>query len=191
MFDAKGLAIPVTVVEVTPNVVVQLRTKEKDGYEAVQLGFGSKKKHSRALKGHMKDLGNFAVLREFDGTKSGDTELKIGDKIAVDVFAPGDVVKVSGTSKGKGFQGGVKRHGFHGMPASHGHFSVIRHGGSIGQRFPQHTLKGKRMAGHMGHVRSTVRGLKVAVVDVENNLLAVKGAVPGPRGTILEIQTQT
>ncbi|MEK7506636.1 MAG: 50S ribosomal protein L3, partial [Patescibacteria group bacterium] len=98
-----------------------------------------------------------------------------------------DEVKVTGLSKGKGFQGVVKRHGFAGMPASHGHHHVLRHGGSIGQRFPQHTLKGMRMAGRMGGERVTTRGLKVISVDKENNLLAVKGAVPGRRGTLLEV----
>ncbi len=189
VFDAAGRVVPVTVIEATPNVVVQLRTQEKDGYSAVQVGIGSKKRTSKAMKGHMKDLGIFQVLKEFEGTKSGDTDLKVGDTIKVDIFAAGDMVRVSGLTKGKGFQGAVKRHGFHGMPASHGAHSVLRHIGSIGQRFPQHTLKGKRMAGHMGNVRATIRGLKVMLVDSENNLLAVKGAVPGNNGAPLEVRT--
>ena len=102
-------------------------------------------------------------------------------------FKAGDLVKIAGITKGRGFQGAVKRHGFHGMPASHGHHHVLRHVGSIGQRFPQHTLKGMRMAGHMGAVRQTTRGLTVVSMDKEQNMLAVKGAVPGRRGTVLEI----
>lgn len=123
--------------------------------------------------------------------KAGETEkeLEKGDKLDVSAFNAGDVVKVSGITKGKGFQGVVKRHGFHGMPASHGHHHVLRHGGSIGQRFPQHTLKGMRMAGRMGGERQTTRGLEIVSVDRENNLMMIKGAVPGRKGTLLEIAT--
>ncbi len=187
IFDESGTVIPVTVVDAQPNTVVQIKTKERDGYEAVQVGAGTKKKLTKALKGHLKDISNVRALREFRSLKIGDRELNRGDVIDVSAFAPGDTVKVSAASKGKGFQGVVKRHGFHGMPASHGHFAVQRHGGSIGQRFPQHTLKGVRMAGRMGHDRVTVRGLKVIHVDVEHGLLALKGAVPGNRGELLEI----
>ena len=114
-------------------------------------------------------------------------DFSIGQEVNVSIFNEGDLVKVSGVSKGKGFQGGVKRHGFHGMPASHGHKHVTRTPGSIGQRFPQHTLKGTRMAGHMGHERVTLEGLKVIKVDKENNILLIKGAIPGRRGTLVEI----
>ena len=190
IFAENGDMIPVTVIEAEPNTVVQVKTKEKDNYEAVQLGMGTKKKVSKAQKGHTKELGNFKVLKEFSGLKSGDNDLKVGDKIDVALFAPGDIVKVTGLAKGKGFQGVVKRHGFHGMPASHGHHSVMRHAGSIGQRFPQHTLKGMRMAGRMGAGKATTRGLKVVSVDLENGLIAVKGAVPGNKGGLVIIQTQ-
>jgi len=204
IYDDKGNVTPVTVVEAEPNTVVQLKNMEKDGYESVQVGFGIKKEKnvSKAQKGHSKDLGNFAISKEFrfdsKGKRSrgqeqetiGSSQLVIGQKIDVSVFVPGDAVKVTGMTKGKGFQGVVKRHGFHGMPRSHGHRSVQRHGGSIGQRFPQHTLKGLRMPGRMGNDKLTVRGLKIVVVDKENNLLAIKGAVPGNRGGLLMIQSQ-
>jgi len=186
VFEEDGKVVPVTVVEVEPNVVVQVRTKEQDGYEAVQVGTGTRKAKNikKPQKGHFKDLGNFKYLKEVRGSQ----ELKVGDKLDVSVFAVGDKIKVTGMSKGKGFAGVMKRHGFHGMPASHGHKHVKRHVGSIGQRFPQHTLKGMRMAGRMGGVRNSVRGLKVVSVDKEKSLLAVKGAVPGRRGAWVEIR---
>ena len=196
VFEEDGKVIPVTVVEVAPNIVVQVRTKEKDGYEAVQIGTGTKKAKNinKPQKGHNKDLGNFRILKEFRKnplSKASETgDWKVGDKIDASVFAIGDKVKVTGTSKGKGFQGVMKRHGFSGMPHSHGHHHVARHAGSIGQRFPQHTLKGMRMAGRMGRDQVTTRGLKIVRVDVENGLLAVKGAVPGNRGQLLVIRSQ-
>ena len=193
IFEEDGKVVPVTVVEVGPNIVVQVRTKEKDGYEAVQIGTGIKKVKNinKPQRGHLKDLGAFRYLKEIKTIKSSEEqELKIGDKVDASVFAPGDKVKVTGISKGKGFAGVMKRHNFHGMPHSHGHHHVARHAGSIGQRFPQHTLKGMRMAGRMGHDQVTTRGLKIVTVDIENGLLAVKGAVPGNRGQLLIIQSQ-
>jgi len=192
VFEEDGKVIPVTVVEVEPNVVVQVRTKEKDGYEAVQVGTGTRKikNINKPQKGHYKDLGNFETLKEFRITEAGGQELKAGDKFDASVFAVGDKVRVTGMSKGKGFAGVMKRHGFHGMPHSHGHHHVARHAGSIGQRFPQHTLPGMRMAGRMGADQVTTRGLKIVRVDVENGLLAVKGATPGYRGQLLMIQSQ-
>ena len=190
MFKEDGTVVPVTIVKIEPNVVVQVKTKEKDGYQAIQIGTGlkSKKKTNKPEKGHMKELGNFSILKESGimNQESGE-ELKVGDKIDISMFKEGDMVKVSGISKGKGFQGVVKRHGFHGMPASHGAHSVLRHAGSIGQRFPQHTLKGMRMAGRMGGVAKSIRGLKIIKVDAVNNLLAITGAVPGNNGGIVEI----
>ncbi|MEK7507250.1 MAG: 50S ribosomal protein L3 [Patescibacteria group bacterium] len=171
VFQEDGIVVPVTLIAAGPVTVTQIRQRDKNGYEAVQVGFGKAKKLNKGIK-------------EFRMPAEG---LKRGDVLDVSVFEAGDVVKVSGLSKGKGFQGVVKRHGFAGMPASHGHHHVLRHGGSIGQRFPQHTLKGMRMAGRMGGERVTTRGLKVISVDKENNLLAVKGAVPGRRGTLLEV----
>ncbi len=192
IYDQKGEVIPVTVIEAEPNTVVQVKKKEKDKYEAVQIGFGRRKPKNIAKqqKGHFKNLGNFAVLKEFKTLEVGSKKLAVGDSLDVSVFAPGDAIKVTGMTKGKGFQGVMKRHGFHGMPHSHGHHHVARHGGSIGQRFPQHTLKGMKMPGRMGHEKLTVRGLKVVVVDKENNLLAIKGAVPGNKGGLVMIQSQ-
>lgn len=194
VFEEDGTVVPVTVVSVEPMKVTQIKTVEKDGYKAVQFGAGEKKKLSKPLQGHLKELGklrHFKEVRE-KGELSAEggpvTGWKTGDTVDVSVFNPGDRVKVSGISKGKGFQGAVKRHGFHGMPASHGHKHVVRHVGSIGQRFPQHTLKGMRMAGRMGGEKITVRGLKIVRVDKDHHLLAVKGAVPGRKGTLLEIR---
>ncbi|KKT82372.1 MAG: 50S ribosomal protein L3 [Candidatus Yanofskybacteria bacterium RIFCSPHIGHO2_02_FULL_44_12b] len=189
IYDDKGDVTPVTVIEAETNTVVQIRTKEKDKYEGVQVGFGKRKEKNvtKAQKGHTKDLGTFKVLKEFRTTPG---ELKRGDKLNVSLFAVGDLVKVTGMTKGKGFQGVVKRHGFSGMPASHGHHSVMRHAGSIGQRFPQHTLKGMRMPGRMGNDKFTVRGLRVVAIDEEKGLLAVKGAVPGNNGGVVMVQTQ-
>lgn len=186
MFKEDGSVVPVTIVKIEPNIVVQVKTVENDGYQAIQIGTGSKKKLTKADKGHRKNLGNFAILKEF---KSAD-EFKVGDTLDISLFSEGEYVKVSGTSKGKGFQGVVKRHGFRGMPASHGAHSVLRHAGSIGQRFPQHTLKGMRMAGRMGGVQKSIRGLKIMKVDAENGLLAITGAVPGNNRSLVTIQSQ-
>ncbi len=169
IFQEDGTVVPVTLIEAEPITVTQVKTLQNDGYQAVQVGQGKIKKINKAKAGHLKDLSPFRTLREFREKVSDD--VKRGDTFDLTVINIGDVVKVSGASKGRGFQGAVKRHGFHGMPASHGHHHVLRHVGSIGQRFPQHTLKGMRMAGRMGGVRTTVRGLKVVLVDKENNLL--------------------
>ncbi len=193
VFEDDGTVVPVTVVKVEPNVIVQVKTKEKDGYEAVQVGAGSKRKITKPMKGHLKKIQNSNIknqnvrwLKEFR-TEGG--QFNSGDVIDISTFVPGDIVKVTGLSKGKGFAGVMKRHGFHGMPFSHGHHHVTRHGGSIGQRFPQHTLKGMRMAGRTGGVKRTTRGLKVVRVDAENGFLALKGAVPGNNGGFLIIQS--
>jgi large subunit ribosomal protein L3 len=191
MFKEDGSVVPVTLVKIEPNVVVQVKTVENDGYQAVQIGTGTKKKLNKPEKGHAKNLGSFAILKEFKLASAGEAgsadEFKVGDTLDISIFAEGETVKVSGTSKGKGFQGVVKRHGFHGMPASHGAHSVLRHAGSIGQRFPQHTLKGMRMAGRMGGVNKSIRGLKIVKIDAENKLLAITGAVPGNNGSMVEI----
>jgi large subunit ribosomal protein L3 len=188
VFDAKGNVIPVTVLEVEPNIVVQIKTKDNDGYDAIQLGTGSTRRLTKADKGHRKNLGNFRHLFEVRGAQFNDQDVKVGDAFDVSLFAADERVKATGMSKGKGFQGAVKRHGFHGMPASHGHKAVRRHVGSIGQRFPQHTLRGTRMAGRMGNEQVTIRGLKIVSVDTEHQLLAIKGAIPGNRGEIIRIQ---
>jgi large subunit ribosomal protein L3 len=184
-----GEAMGVTLLQVTPNVVTQVKTKEKDGYSAVQLATGAKKatKLSKAVRGHFKELGSFRWSREFKATAVGGKDLSVGDTIDASIFAPGDIVKVAGLTKGKGFAGAVKRHDFRGAPASHGHHHVLRHVGSIGQRFPQHTLKGSRGPGRDGQERIAMRGLKVVAIDIEAGLVAVRGAVPGAKGTILEV----
>jgi len=189
IFKEDGEVVPVTVIEAGPITVTQIKTKEKDGYKAAQVGFGKDKKPNKPKAGHLKGLENAKYLREFSDERQATSgnELKRGDIIDVSAFNAGDFVKVSGIAKGRGFQGAVKRHGFHGMPASHGHHHVLRHVGSIGQRFPQHTLKGTRMAGRMGGKRQTTRGLEVVSIDKENNLMMIKGAVPGRKGTLLEI----
>lgn len=188
IFDEEGNVIPITLVEAGPCQVIQKKTEEKDGYQAVQIGFEEikEKKTKKAQKGHFKKAKiekNYRYLKEFKGN-----DLKVGDIIDVSIFEKGDKVKVSGISKGKGFQGVVKRHGFHGGPASHGQKHSLRAPGSIGCSFPERVWKGRRMAGRMGNQRVTVRGLKIAEVDKEKNLLAIKGAIPGKRGTLVEIK---
>lgn len=202
IFDEKGNVTPVTIVEAKPNIITQIRTEEKDGYEAVQVGYEEKNKKQKTrnkkidqdAKTEDKKL-KFRYLKEFrdDGQKIRNKEqdkkqdYKIGDEIKVDVFEEGDEVKVSGISKGKGFQGVVKRYGFHGAPATHGTKHTHRAGGSIGDTNKARVNRGQKMPGRMGSDRVTVRGLKIIKVDKENNLLAVKGAVPGHKGTLIEI----
>ncbi len=184
IFSEDRKVAPVTLIEAGPCVITQIKTEEKDGYQAVQVGFGEKKKINKPLMGHLKDLGKFRYLREVRDVKE---DIKVGDKIDAAVFEEGDKVKVIGISKGKGFQGVMKRHGFHGSPATHGHKHDHRAPGSIGSAFPEHVLKGKKMAGRMGSDQVTVKGLKVIKIDKENNLLAVKGAVPGRIGSLVEV----
>lgn len=181
-----GAVVPVTLIGIDDNIITQVKANEKEGYTAVQVGTGVRRKISKPLAGHLKDLPNLRFIKEF---KVKDGEYKRGDKIDLSIFSIGDKVKVTGIMKGKGFAGAVKRHGFKGMPASHGHKSVRRHVGSIGQRFPQHTLKGMRMAGRMGGVQITTRGLKVVGVDKDNGTLVLKGAVPGNIGGFIKIES--
>ena len=190
VFDDMGKILPVTVVEAGPCPVVQVKTEERDGYRAVQLGFGSRKeKHSsKAERGHAAVASLDAApafLREF---RIGDgEEYELGQAVTVEVFETGDKVKVSGTSKGKGFQGVVKRHGFTGRPATHGH-PMSRNPGSMGPGTdPSRVIKGKKLPGQMGSKRRTVTNLEIVRVDPERNLLFIKGAVPGSRGSYLLI----
>lgn len=189
IFDETGQVVPATVVSAGPSVITQIRTTERDGYTAVQVGFGkkSKQKVSKALFGHLKNLGPFGTIREFR-LKEPASEVNVGDTLSADIFAEGDVVTVSGVSKGKGFAGVVKRHGFHGGPRTHGQKHSEREPGSIGGGLRTRVPKGMRMAGRMGGERITVRNLKVLRVDKENNRLVISGAVPGRRGTVLEIR---
>lgn len=184
-FREDGTVVPVTLVQVGPCSVTQVKTKKKDGYQAVQIGFEKKKKLNKPLRGHLKELENFRYIREFRIDSS--EQFKRGDHIDSSVFKEGDLVQVSGISKGKGFQGVVKRHGFHGSPATHGHKDQLRMPGSIGSGYPEHVMKGKRMAGRMGGKNSTVKNLEVIAVDSENQQLMIKGAVPGARNNLLLI----
>jgi large subunit ribosomal protein L3 len=192
IFDDKGHVHPVTWLLAGPIFVTQKKSKEKDGYTAVQVGFGSKKEKSvkKPQKIHQLADGNnyFEVFKEFKPKDGTDLPVNIGDKIEVTTFKEGDVINISGTSKGKGFQGVVKRHGFHGGPRTHGQKHSEREAGSIGAVWPQRVLKGKRMAGHMGVDRITVRNLKVIKILPEKNLMAIEGAVPGNRGSLVEVR---
>ncbi|MGB3308070.1 MAG: 50S ribosomal protein L3 [Thermomicrobiales bacterium] len=186
IFDEQGLARPVTVIEAGPCVVTQIRSAEKDGYEAVQVGYGIAKKLNKPQQGHVRASGHqVKTLREF---KADDySSVEVGNVFKADTFAEGDIIDVTGTSKGRGFQGGMKRHGFRGGPKTHGQSDRARAPGSIGSSAtPGRVMKGKRMAGQMGNERVTVQNLKVLRIDVERNLLLVEGSVPGPnQGTLL------
>ena len=185
IFDEKGNVVPVTVVEAGPCVVSQKKTVENDGYASVQIGFGDLKPHkvTKPMKGHFDkaDVAPKRTLREF---RFDDTDAyNVGDIIKADTFAAGDKIDVIGTSKGKGCAGVIKRWNFQRLKESHGTGPVARHGGSIGCcSDPSRVFKGKKMAGHLGAERVTVQNLKVVKVDAENNLIAIKGAVPGPNG---------
>jgi large subunit ribosomal protein L3 len=209
IFDATGQVIPVTVIQAGPCHVLQVRTQQKDGYEAVQLGYLDKPRRlaSRAARGHVAKLDSKRqksraaagveaapkadcepqrFAREFRGEVGG---LQVGQELKVDIFSKITAVDVVGTSKGRGTAGVMKRHNFHGQRASHGVKKVHRHPGSIGcNTDPHHVFKGRRMAGRYGAARCTTRNLKVVQVDLENNLLLVRGAVPGPNGGYLVIQ---
>jgi len=190
VFDEKGMAYPATVLSVGPVTVTQTKNDEKDGYKAVQIGYGERneKNINKAQKGQFKDLGLFRYIKEFRLDNDSSDTYNRGDIIDVSKFEVGDIVEVSGISKGKGFQGVVKRHGFAGGPRTHGNKHHERTPGSIGAQGPQRVLKGKRMAGRMGADRVTVKNLTVLQVDTENNQLVIKGAVPGHRGTLVEIK---
>jgi large subunit ribosomal protein L3 len=184
IFNDDGVQVPVTVIEAGPCPVVQVRSEEQDGYRAVQLGFGAKKatRATRAENGHAAPAGLEVapgLMREF---RLGDEEqYELGQQLTVDLFEAGDLVKITGHSKGRGFQGVVKRHGFRGRPASHGH-PLSRNPGSIGPGTnPSRVIKGKKLPGRMGGTRTTIRNLQVVRVDGERNLLFVKGGVPGAR----------
>lgn len=186
MFGARGQSVPVSVLEVRPNIVVALRSLEQDGYEAVALGYGARRRASASRRGQFAGLLHIPrFVREF---RDASSKFQRGDEVSVAVFAPGERVRVSGISKAKGFQGVVKRHGFGGGPKSHGQKDRLRAPGSIGSSFPEHVSKGKRMAGRMGGERVTVKYLEVVRVDPERYFLYVRGAVPGRRGTLLEIR---
>ena len=183
VFDEKGNVVPITLIQAGPCFVTQLKNQEKDGYLSIQVGFQKIEKENKIKKSQKQKP--FKRLREFKGDAS---KYKVGDKIDVSLFQEGDKVKIAGISKGKGFQGAVKRWGFSGMGASHGVKHHHRTLGSVGSAFPQRVIKGKKMPGRMGSDRVTVKNLKIVKIDKKNNMMAVKGAVPGRRGTLLEIR---
>jgi len=187
IFDEKGNQVPVTLIEAGPCFVTQIKTKDKDAYQAVQVGFAKiekQKKIKKTMKGK-----EFKYLREFKTASLDD--YKTGDKIDVSIFQEGEKVKISGFSKGKGFQGAVKRWGFKGkLSVTHGTKHENRTLGSVGTSFPERVIKGRKMPGRMGFERVTIKNLKIVKIDPENNLLFVKGAVPGIPGSLLEITGQ-
>ena len=189
LFDENGKVIPVTVVEAGPCTVVQKKTIENDGYEAIQVGFGDIKvqRVNKPMAGHFKkaDVAPKKVLKEFRLENTAD--VNVGDILKADIFAVGDRVDVVGTSKGKGTAGVIKRWNFSRLKETHGTGPVHRHGGSLGVIDPARIFKGKKMAGHLGTEKVTVQNLDVVKVDVENNLIAIKGAIPGPKNGIVVI----
>ena len=191
VFGDNGNVIPITVIEAGPCAITQIKTMEKEGYNALQLGFMKKKPQrvNRPLSGHFQKSGTgpFYFLKEFRVDEAG--EYKVGQEITLETFAVGDVIDITGISKGRGFAGVIKRHGFKGSHASHGTHEYFRHGGSIGSNtFPGRTFKGKRMPGHYGNSRVTVQNFKIVDIKPENNLLLVKGAIPGSINSIVIIR---
>lgn len=188
--DEDGTVQAVTLLSASPCVITQVKTDETDGYQALQIGFEETKRVNKAQANHYKDAGvTPKVVREF---RTEDIELsedlKVGSTLTAEVFSVGDVVAVTGTSKGKGYAGTIKRHNFKRQRKTHGGKGNTRKVGSIGSMYPQHIFKGKRMAGRMGHERVTVKNLKVAIVDAERGIIAVTGAVPGPKQSIVLVK---
>lgn len=191
VFDDENRLIPVTVIEAGPCPVIQVKSSKTDGYDAVQIGYRPQKQHrlTKAALGHFKKAGvePLTELQEF--RTNGETSLNVGDVLTVEKFEAGQKIDVVGTSKGRGFQGVVKRYGFAGGPASHGSM-FHRRGGSFGMcQWPGHVIKGKKMPGHMGDVRRTVQNLQVVKVIAEKNLILIKGSVPGARGSLVTVRT--
>ena len=191
-FSPEGAVVPVTILSAGPVTVTKVFSKEKDGYNSVQVGFGTQKKEriSKGRAGAMKGAF-YRTLKEFRLKQSDKNEAKAGDVIDVSVFAPGDLLQISSTSKGKGFQGVVKRHGFSGGPRTHGQKHSEREPGSIGGGLRTHVPKGMRMAGRMGSDRITQKNLKVVSIDKENNIMLIKGAIAGKRGSLVEIVSRS
>ena len=192
VFDPEGNRVQITVVSAGPCYVTQIKTAEKDRYSAIQVGYGTmpEKKLNLPKKGHL-GKANVVPLRTLREFRLGPEEIEkfqVGQEITVSMFKPGDYVDIVGTSKGRGFTGVIKRHNFHGFPASHGTHEYFRHAGSIGCRFPQHTVKGIKMAGRYGGTRTTVQNLKVMDIRSGQNLLLIKGAIPGPPNALVTIR---
>lgn len=191
VWDENDEMVPVTVVEAGPCAVSQVKTKDTDGYEAIQIGFGDikAKKVNKPMEGHFEKAGVKPVRYLREVRVDDASEYSMGDVITVDIFSDTKKVDVTGTSKGKGFAGVMKRHGFHGGPSSHGCNEFHRRTGSIGQHtYPARVFRGKKMPGHMGNKRVTVRNLKVVRVDAEHNVILIRGAVPGPNNGLVMIR---
>lgn len=187
VFDKNGEVHAVTVIEAGPVVVTQVKTASKDGYAAVQVGYGDRKRSNKPMRGHVKKLGDFRLLREFRA--AGDGEYSVGDKVGVDLFAEGDLVDVTGVSRGRGFAGGVRRHNFSGGPKTHGQSDRHRAPGSIGSgTTPGRVYKGQKMAGHMGAVQVTAKNLRVIARDEAKGLLLIEGAVPGATNATVRVR---
>lgn len=190
IFEESGEAVPVTVIETPPCVVVQVKTAKSDGYDAVQVGFGERKRVNSPAKGHMRGLGQFKLLGELKVDDIGEWEA--GAKVGCEIFAQDDLVDVSGATKGRGFAGVVKRHGFHGGPKTHGQSDRLRAPGSIGAgTSPGKVWKGMKMAGHMGTTQATVKSLRVVRADAERGVLMIRGSVPGNNGILVKIRKST
>lgn len=191
ILNEDGSAVAVTLIKADPNVVTQIKTEETDGYIAVQIGTLEAKKPASPQAGHAKKAGLKSaprITREVRGLEFDPETVKSGAKLEITNFEVGDEVDVTGISKGKGFAGGIKRHNFHRTRATHGSNAFERRPGSIGSMYPQKVFKGKRMAGRMGHDQVTVSDLKVAIVDAENGVLGITGAIPGPRKGIVLVK---
>lgn len=191
VFDEDNRFVPVTVIEAGPCPVTQIKTADKDGYEAVQIGFLAQKAHRlpKAALGHFKKAGVEPVSQLSEFRLTGESDLNLGDILTVERFEAGQKIDVIGTSKGRGFQGVVKRYGFAGGPASHGSM-FHRRGGSYGMcQWPGHVIKGKKMPGHMGDVQRTVQNLEIVKVIADKNLILVKGSIPGSRGSVVTVRT--
>lgn len=189
IIEDDGTLVAVTLIQAGPMVVTQKKTIEKDGYDAVQLGFGEAKKQSKSVAGHVKaSKMNPRTLREFRNIEADEEATKVGASFDVSVFEKGDKVVVTGTSKGKGWAGTVKRHNFNTSKSTHGGNGVVRRPGSIGSMYPQKVFKGKRMAGQMGGDQVSVKNLTIALVDAASNVIGVKGAIPGPKKSTVVIK---
>jgi large subunit ribosomal protein L3 len=190
IFDKNGTVHAVTIVETGPVVVTQVKSPEKDGYTAIQVGYGTRKKVNKPMRGHLKKTGDFRMLVEFK--VRGEGEYAVGDSVGIDLFNEGDLVDVTATSRGRGFAGGVRRWGFHGGPKTHGQSDRHRAPGSIGAgTTPGRVYKGHKMAGHMGAARVTTKNLKIIAKDEAKGLLLIEGAVPGAtNGTVTVLVSQ-
>lgn len=185
-FRADGQVVPVTIVKAGPCFISQVKKNDKDGYQAISLGFGVKKKLNKPQSGQLKGFEKARYIKEFR-IEGDPQDYQKGQQINVSIFNENDIVQVTANSKGRGFQGVVKRHHFAGAPKTHGDKDQLRHGGSIGSQRPQHVLKNKRMAGRMGYNQVSVKNLEVIEVDTANNILYIKGAIPGSRNTLVKI----